>query len=137
MSSVNLLAFSALAAAAAVTRREHEDVCVQVAQLAKDMGSNKFKERLEGAIDNLQQPKSHTKMVLRSGAPLDLFDARSWAASQTEFLYGDCTPNLDRPRKIGMGTLFGCLPEREELEYHLCGDADDPDIPGGVYRTPA
>jgi hypothetical protein len=23
------------------------------------------------------------------------------------------------------------------LEYHLCGDADDPDIPGGVYRAPA
>ena len=105
-----------LAALAATTRGQIDDVCVQVSQLAKDMGTTKFQERLEDAINNLQTPKDSTKLILHGGELLDLFDARSWAVSCPEFLHGDCTPNLQRPRKIGMGTLLACLPEREELE---------------------
>ena len=35
-----------------------------------------------------------------------------------------------------MRGLFNYLMHREELEYHLPSDADDPDIPGGCYRAP-
>ena len=125
-----------LAALAATTRGQIDDVFVQISQLAKDMGTTKFQERLEDAINNLQTPKDSTKLILHGGELLDLFDARSWAVSCPEFLYGDCTPNLQRPRKIGMGTLFACLSEREELEYHLESDATDPNIPDGRYCAP-
>ncbi len=43
---------------------------------------------------------------------------------------------MKRPRKIGMGTLFCCLMEREELEYRLPSDEGDPNIAGDAYRAP-
>ncbi len=79
------------------------------------MRTTTFQERLEDAINNLQAPKDSAKLILHGGELLDLFDVKSWAVSCPELLYCDCTPNLQRPRKIGMGTLFACLPEREEL----------------------
>ena len=72
-----------LAALAADTREQHRDVCVQVGQMAKDIGTERFKARLEASIDNLQTPKDPPKLLLRGGEPLDLLDARSWCASFT------------------------------------------------------
>ena len=54
-----------------------------------------------------------------------------------DFFYGDCVPNLDRPVKISWRRLFRYLMNREELEYHLASDKDDPLIPGGRYIGPA
>ncbi len=126
-----------LAACAASRRSEHKDVCVQLGQMAKDMGDARFREQLEDSINSVQKSRDSTKLVLHPGDLLNLFDPRSWAASFVQFFYGDCTPNLARPRKIGMGTLFCALQEREELEYYLPADADDPDIPGERYAAPA
>ena len=41
----------------------------------------------------------------------------------TEFLYGDCPPNLARPEKLTFKQVFAYLPVREELEYSLASDA--------------
>ena len=41
-----------------------------------------------------------------------------------------------RPQRIGLRELFHYLATREELEYNLEVDRDDPLIPGGCYRAP-
>ena len=65
-----------------------------------------------------------------------MFEAPAWAAAFVEFMYGDCAPNLARPQKVGLRELFHYLATREELEYSLEADKDDPLIPGGRYRAP-
>ena len=41
----------------------------------------------------------------------------------TEFFYGDCAPNLERPCPLTFKQVFSYLMMREELEYWLDGDA--------------
>ena len=65
-----------------------------------------------------------------------MFEPQAWAAAFVEFFYGDCAPNLARPRNVGLRELFHYLATREELEYSLEADKDDPLIPGGCYRAP-
>lgn len=76
---------------------------------------------------------SPATLKIASGAPMSFFDPATWVACFVEFFYGDCAPNLDRPAKIGWRRLFRYLMSREELEYHLASDKDDPLIPGGRY----
>ena len=64
---------------------------------------------------------------------MSFFEPATWVACFVEFFYGDCAPNLDRPVKIGWRRLFRYLMNREELEYHLASDQEDPLIPGGRY----
>ena len=64
---------------------------------------------------------------------MSFFDSSTWVACFVEFFYGDCAPNLNRPVKIGWRRLFRYLMNREELEYHLPSDQNDPTIPGGRY----
>ena len=59
---------------------------------------------------------------VQTGAPLSLFDPAAWVACWTEFVYGDCAPNLERPAKISWRLLFKYLMNREKLEYHLDTD---------------
>ena len=66
-----------------------------------------------------------------------MFEAAAWAAAFVEFFYGDCAPNLARPQRVGLRELFHYLATREELEYHLGADKDDPLIPGGCYKAPS
>ena len=42
----------------------------------------------------------------------------------TEFFYGDCAPNLQRPAPLSFKLLFSYLPVREELEYALDSDIE-------------
>ena len=65
-----------------------------------------------------------------------MFEPAAWPAAFVEFFYGDCAPNLDRPRRVGVRQLFHYLANREELEYSLEADKDDPLIPGGCYKAP-
>ena len=51
-----------------------------------------------------------------------MFNPAAWVACLTEFFYGDCLPNLERPRKISWRHIFRYLMNREELEYHLDTD---------------
>ena len=50
--------------------------------------------------------------------------------------YGDCAPNLGRPVPTSLRKQFYYLTMREELEYSLDTDKDDPLITGGCYRAP-
>ena len=74
---------------------------------------------------------------IKSGKPVNMFEAAAWPAAFVQFFYGDCAPNLDRPQRVGVRELFYYLSTREELEYSLDSDKDDPLIPGGCYRAPA
>ena len=74
---------------------------------------------------------------IRSGKPVNMFEALAWAAAFVEFFYGDCAPNLARPRKVELRELFRYLTTREELEYSLEADKDDPLIPAGCYKAPS
>ena len=91
-------------------------------------------EDIEAQITATQRTAaSPATLKITSGAPLSFFDPSTWPACFVEFFYGDCAPNLDRPVKIGWRRLFRYLMNREELEYHLASDQEDPLIPGGRY----
>ena len=66
---------------------------------------------------------SSQALLSSTGSPLSWFDAASWPACFTEFLYGDATPCLPRPVRFDFDDLFASLVDREELEYDLDGDA--------------
>ena len=53
---------------------------------------------------------------------MSVFHAATLPAAYVQFQFGDCCPNLDRPQKISCKQIFGALPCREELEYHLESD---------------
>ena len=74
---------------------------------------------------------------IKSGQPVNIFDPPAWAAAFTEFLYGDCAPNLGRPAPTSLRLQLYYLTMREELEYSLDTDKDDPLIAGDCYKAPA
>ena len=88
--------------------------------------------RMKDASGNSQQT-----LHIKSGKPVNMFDAASWPAAFVQFFYGDCAPNLERPRRVGVRELFHHLSMREELEYSLDSDKHDPLLPEGGYRAPA
>ena len=89
--------------------------------LARSMG-NRFHAEIERSVTSSSRSQSPATLRIQTGAPLSLFDPAAWVASCTEFFYGDCAPNLERPAKITWRDLFRYLMNREELEYHLPSD---------------
>ena len=91
------------------------------------------------ASANMQDGTANTPRTLhiRSGKPVNMYAGTAWPAAFVEFLYGDCAPNLARPRRVELRGHFHYLATREELEYSLEADRDDPLIPGGSYRAPS
>ena len=87
--------------------------------------------RMQCASDNTGKT-----LHIKSGGPINIFEAAAWPAAFVEFFYGDCAPNLDRPQKTSVREQFDYLASREELEYSLVSDTEDPLIPGGHYRAP-
>ena len=63
-------------------------------------------------------------LKVQAGAALSSFDARCWPLCFTEFFYGDCAPNLERPTPLTFKQIFSYLMMREELEYSLEGDTE-------------
>ena len=116
----------------------HVTACVDLRDVAKSMGTD-FVERMEAAATDSETKKTPAKLAVQAGKPLDMFDPTAWTICFTEFLYGDCVPNLARPAKgpLSMKHLFRHLMEREELEYSLASDATDPNVPNGCYRAPS
>jgi len=129
---------AALALIAAKAR--HATALVDLRKLARKMGGD-YQQRIQDALNasKMKDAQANTPRTLhiRSGKPVNMFDAAAWAAAFVEFMYGDCTPNLARPRRVGIRELFYYLASREELEYTLETDKDDPLIPGGCYKAPS
>ncbi len=90
--------------------------------LARSMGSE-FHAEIERSVTAAHRKASPATLRVQTGAPLSLFDPAAWVACFTEFFYGDCVPNLERPAKISWRRLFRYLMNREELEYHLEEDS--------------
>ena len=89
--------------------------------LARSIGP-RFQTEIEQSITAAHRKSSPATLRIHTGAPLSLFDPAAWVATCTEFFYGDCAPNLQRPAKISWRRLFRYLMNREELEYHLDTD---------------
>jgi len=68
--------------------------------------------RMEGTEAN-----TPGRLHIESGKPMNMFQAPHWASAVVQFRCDDCTPNWDRPRRIGMRELNNYLANREELEY--------------------
>ena len=64
---------------------------------------------MEDVATNSETKAVPTKLAVQAGEPLDMFSATAWAVCFTEFLYGDCAPNIERPVKISMQELFAHL----------------------------
>jgi hypothetical protein len=125
------------AAAVAAEQARNTSVLVVLREVSKKMKDD-FQNRLDA---KLKDAKSHTAtsqtLRIQSGAPLNMFDPPSWSKAFVQFFYGDCAPNLGRPVRTNVREQFHYLTVREELEYHLPSDDQDPLIPGGCYRAPA
>ena len=130
---------AAAASALAAEKTKHSALLVDLRKLASKMGE-KYQQEMETALaaSRMQGATANTPRTLhvRSGKPVNMFEPAAWPAAFVEFFYGDCAPNLDRPRRVGVRQLFHYLANREELEYSLEADKDDPLIPGGCYRAP-
>ena len=126
--------------ALAAEKAKHGAALVDLRKLAKKMGGE-YQQQMTDALASARMVdgKANTPRTLhiRSGKPVNMFEAQAWAAAFVEFFYGDCAPNLARPQKVGLRELFHYLATREELEYSLEADKDDPLIPGGCYRAPS
>ena len=131
---------SAAASALAAEKAKHGAACVDLRKLATKMGA-KYLEQLETALSTSKRgditANTPRTLHVKSGKPVNMFEAQAWSAAFVEFFYGDCAPNLNRPRKVGMRELFHYLASREELEYSLAADKDDPLIPDGCYSAPS
>ena len=121
-------------------KAQHAAALVDLRKLAMKMGGD-YQQRIQDALNSseMRDAKANTPRTLhiRSGKPVNMFEAAAWPAAFVEFMYGDCAPNLARPRRVGIRELFYYLASREELEYRLETDKDDPLIPGGCYRAPS
>ena len=128
------------AMALTAAKAQHAAALVDLRKLATKMGGD-YQQRIQDALNSskMRDAKANTPRTLhiRSGKPVNIFDAAAWPAAFVEFMYGDCAPNLARPRRVGIRELFCYLASREELEYSLEADKDDPLIPGGCYRAPS
>ena len=131
---------SEAALALAAEKAKHGAALVDLRKLAKKMGGE-YQQQMTDALASARMGDSKAStprtLHIRSGKPVNMFEAQAWAAAFVEFFYGDCAPNLARPRKVGLRELFHYLATREELEYNLEADKDDPLIPGGCYRAPS
>ena len=84
-------------------------------------------------IDGHAVPAESAGVNVKSGKPLPMFDAISWAYSFVEFFYGDTVPNhplrssggktKSHFKSVGWQRHFATLAVREELEYTLDSDA--------------
>jgi hypothetical protein len=123
----------------AAEKAKHGTALVDLQRLANKMGK-KYQEQMEDALAaaHMRGAEANTPRTLhvKSGKPVNMFEAPAWPAAFVEFFYGDCAPNLDRPRRVGVRELFHYLATREELEYSLESDKDEPLITGGCYRAP-
>ena len=96
----------------AAEKTKHTAALVDLRKLASKMGTEYQQEmtdalaasRMEGATANT--PRT---LHVRSGKPVNMFEPQAWSAAFVEFFYGDCAPNLDRPRRVGMRDLFHYL----------------------------
>ena len=127
------------AAILAAEKTKHSAALVDLRRLANKMG-REYQQQMTDALATARmdgaQANTPRTLHIRSGKPVNIFEAQAWSAAFVEFFYGDCAPNLDRPRRVGVRELFHYLASREELEYSLEADKDDPLIPGGCYRAP-
>ena len=102
---------------------DHKSICVDMRSLARSMG-DRFQQEVERSITAANRKSTPATLRVHTGAPLSFFDPASWVACFTEFFFGDCVPNLERPAKISWRHLFRYLMGREELEYHLDSDVE-------------
>ena len=136
----NAEAAAVAASALATEKAKHGAACVDLRKLATKMGGE-YQQHLENALATSRRGDSTADtprtLHIKSGKPVNMFEPQAWSAAFVEFFYGDCAPNLDRPQKVGMRELFHYLASREELEYSLAADNDDPLIPDGCYSAPS
>ena len=103
-------------------RAQHAAALVDLRKLAMKMGGD-YQQRIQDALNSseMRNAKANTPRTLhiRSGKPVNMFEAAAWPAAFVEFMYGDCAPNLARPRRVGIRELFYYLASREELELSL------------------
>ena len=128
-------------------QQEHcKQVALDVRDLAKTMGA-RYELELERAVSVAEgrqcsegnvpgrdasggaasEPVARPRLTglqVQTGAALSTFDARCWPLCFTEFFYGDCAPNLERPAPLTFEQVLSYLMLREELEYALEDDEE-------------
>ena len=91
------------ATALAAEKAKHGAALVDLRKLAQEMGGE-YQQQMTDALASARMcnGKANTSGTLRirSGKPVNMFEAQAWPAAFVEFFYGDCTPNLARPRKV-------------------------------------
>ena len=104
------------AATLAAEKTKHSAAFIDLRKLANKMGME-YQQQMTDALAaaRMKGANANTSRTLhiRSRKPVNMFEAPAWSAAFVEFFYGDCAPNLDRPRIVGMQELFYYLASRE------------------------
>ena len=104
------------AIALAAEKAKHGAALVDLRKLAQKMGGE-YQQQLTNALASARMENGNANtprtLHIRSGKPVNMFEAQAWAAAFVEFFYGDCAPNLARPQKVGLRELFHYLATRE------------------------
>ena len=128
----------AAAAQRSAEKTKHSEALVDLRMLAMKMGDDyqqKMMEALASAHASKNIAPTGKTLHIKSDKPVNILDPSAWAAAFTEFRYGDCAPNLDSPALTSLRKQFHYLTNREELEYSLDTDKEDPLIAGDCYRA--
>ena len=67
---------------------------VELKRLASDMGEKCHAQMLEA----LRSDNTGKTLHIKSGKPINIFEAAAWPTAFVEFFYGDCAPNLQAPK---------------------------------------
>ena len=109
---------------AATAQAAAEEHCyravVDLREAAQKLDKRKFekKARLLDAVE-------HSALFVPTNKPLSMFDGATWSKCCSEWWYGDALPNMhEQQPKLSYEELFGCLIDREELEYQLQTDSN-------------
>ena len=91
------------ATALAAEKAKHGAALVDLRKLAQKMGGE-YQQQMTNALASarMENGKANTPRTLhiRSGKPVNMFEAQAWPAAFVDFFYGDCAPNLARPQKV-------------------------------------
>ena len=91
------------AATLAAEKTKHSAALIDLRKLANKIGME-YQQQMTDALAaaRMKGANANTSRTLhiRSGKPVNMFEAPAWSAAFVEFFYGDGAPNLDRPKRV-------------------------------------
>ena len=113
---------------------DHKSVCVDMRELAKSLGTDRFQQEIEESVTAAHRKCSPATLRIHTGAPMSIFDPAAWVGGSVDFFlrrelggnkYGSCRAVVffpeSSPRDLAIGHGFeACSFKniRNKLDFH-------------------